>query len=852
MNHFHENAGAAAARLAMLGLLTAISSVYGFAATTNLRALFNEGKFAAVVEKAPAEIRNARKFSRFSDAVVGGLYASKALIQLKRYDEAEEVLVEALTDAERVKADKELLASLFFSQVQLFRVKRNFRSASFRSRDAFELAPQNRKVELEYYVSNGRILFSSGYDISAIVWLEKAEAIANTIPRSAVHLEMLRFLSLAWQSKFNYGKAISYSRKLIEASQNSEFTFSYRQALYEYGNLLSAAGQEQRAKAIHEKGLNLALSANDDTQSCLFLSTLLLSSLYQNDLRAAQRNVKELAKLDERKSFEHEVILGHAILAAFQGRTDQSDRYFTQLETMKSSSTFLVPYWKATIAERERDWQKLIDLGEMLLHLSERENFREDLPHFYLMLGKGYWGLGNKESAMRNLRKAEAIINEARPTADAPLSLSMLETFHSVYRLLAEIEADSNDLERSVETADYLKARVLNDRIDFSPLKQVADILPITKERANELSSRFLNGADNSDLENFEGNITNAIPQNSRQISESLQLDSIQELDDMAIVSYFFTLDGTLTAYVFENGSSLRLVRLRVSEQRALTMADNARNKIMNRIFFKNDGKQIYDLLIAPLSLKSSHIVFVPDKALWKIPFHALSPDGESYLIEKKMVSYSPSVSLLFESLSKKAPVRKSAQIFTNNTFENRLLRFVNREAAAVGKLLDVQPIIGATSRQFVNLSNGKDILHFSMHAQADREEPLDSFLGFKPSGKRDGRITVSDLLQIHLKPQSLAFIASCDTNNVLNGEGVVSIGWAFLGSGSTTVISSQWEANDRSTGLFSQHFYKEYKKGIPAARALQNAAISMIRDKSSETYEPYYWASFTLLGDFR
>ncbi len=138
------------------------------------------------------------------------------------------------------------------------------------------------------------------------------------------------------------------------------------------------------------------------------------------------------------------------------------------------------------------------------------------------------------------------------------------------------------------------------------------------------------------------------------------------------------------------------------------------------------------------------------------------------------------------------------------------------------------------------------------MHAQADREEPLDSFLGFKPSGNHNGRITVNDLLKIHLKPQSLAFIASCDTNNVLNGEGAVSIGWALLGSGSTTVISSQWEANDRSTGLFAQNFYKEYKKGIPAARALQNAAISMIRDKSSETYEPYYWASFTLLGDFR
>ena len=852
MNDLHLNAGAVAARLTVFGLLTALASFNGFAATTDLCSLFEEGSFKAVVESAPAEITNARKLGKFADAAVSGLYASRALIQLEKYDEAEQVLVEALSDAARVRTDKKLLASLLFAQANLFRARKDFRSASSRSRDAFALAPQNREVELEYYVSIGRILFSSGYDISAIVWLEKAEAISNAVPRSALHLEILRFLSLAWQAKFNYGRAIFYSQKLLDASQNTKFKFRYRQALYEYGNLLSAAGQEHRANTMYEKGLNLAISAKDDTQSSIFLSTLLLNALYQNDLATAEKHVRTLSELDKSKSFEYDVTLGHAIINALQGDAGESEKQFSRLETMKSTSNFVTPYWKATIAERKRNWRELIGLSEILLSLAEKENFRENLPHLYLLLARGHWGLGNKESALNVLRKAEAIISEARTTDDAPLSLSMLETFHSVYRLIAEIEADTSDLRRSFETVDYLKARVLSDRIDFSPVKQIQDISPIIRKRASDLSSGFLNGDDKSALDDFEANITNAIPQNSTPAAKSLQLDNLQDLDDTAIVSYFFTLDGKLAAHVLEKHKPVRLVILGISEPEVLTMANSVRNKIKNRIFFKNDGKEIYDLLIEPLSLSASHIVFVPDKSLWKIPFHALSPDGESYLIEKKMVSYSPSVSLLLESLSKKAPVRRKAHVFANNTFENRTLRFVNQEAATVGKLLDVPPRIGATSQQFFNLSHSADILHFAMHAQADREEPLDSFLGFKPSGNHNGRITVSDLLKIHLKPQSLAFIASCDTNNVLNGEGVVSIGWALLGSGSTTVISSQWEANDRSTGLFAQNFYKEYKKGIPAARALQNAAISMIRDKSTETYEPYYWASFTLLGDFR
>ncbi|MBE7516009.1 MAG: CHAT domain-containing protein [Chloracidobacterium sp.] len=852
MNDFHQNAGAVAARLTVFGLLTALASFNGFAVTTDLRSLFEEGSFKAVIESAPAEITNARKLGKFADAAVNGLYASRALIQLEKYDDAEQVLVEAVADAERVKGDKKFLASLLFAQAHLFRAKKDFRSASTRSRDAFALAPQNREIELEYYVSNGRILFSSGYDISAIVWLEKAEAISNAVPRSALHLEILRFLSLAWQSKFNYGKAISYSKKLVEASQNTTFKFRYRQALYEYGNLLSAAGQEQRAKTMYEKGLNLAISAKDDTQSSIFLSTLLLNALYHNDLTTAEKHVRTLAELDKSKSFEYDVTLGRAIINALQDDAGESEKQFSRLETMKSTSNFVAPYWKATIAERKSNWGELIGLSEMLLSLAEKENFRENLPHLYLLLARGHWGLGNKESALKVLRKAEAIISEARTTDDAPLSLSMLETFHSVYRLIAEIEADTGDLRRSFETVDYLKGRVLSDRINFSPLKQSSDISPGITKRAYDLSSGFLNGDDKRALDDFEATITTAIPQNSTAVAKSLQLDNMRDLDDTAIVSYFFTLEGNLAAHVLEKHKPIRLVRLGISEPDIVAMANSVRNKIMNRIFFKNDGKEIYDFLIEPLSLSSSHIVFVPDKSLWKIPFHALSPDGESYLIEKKMVSYSPSVSLLLESMKKKAPFRKSAQVFANNTFENRTLRFVNQEAATVGKLLDVPPRIGATSQQFFNLSHAADILHFSMHAQADREEPIDSFLGFKPSGNHNGRITVNDLLKIHLKPQSLAFIASCDTSNVLNGEGVVSIGWALLGSGSTTVISTQWEANDRSTGLFVQNFYKEYKKGIPAARALQNAAISMIRDKSSETYEPYYWASFTLLGDFR
>ncbi|QQS34443.1 MAG: CHAT domain-containing protein [Acidobacteriota bacterium] len=94
--------------------------------------------------------------------------------------------------------------------------------------------------------------------------------------------------------------------------------------------------------------------------------------------------------------------------------------------------------------------------------------------------------------------------------------------------------------------------------------------------------------------------------------------------------------------------------------------------------------------------------------------------------------------------------------------------------------------------------------------------------------------------------------MASCDTSKVHNGEGLISIPWALLASGSSSVVSSQWEANDRSASIFAQTFYREYLSGRSTSIALQKAAISMIQTKEYGYHEPYFWAGFTILGDFR
>jgi CHAT domain-containing protein len=833
-------------RLIAAGLLFVALGTVGIYGQTSAEAIqrdFDNGQFGRVVEKAVAA----------PSSPASRLLSIRSLIHLERYDEADRMLTTEISSADGNKnASKEYIADLYISHSLLSRVRQDFPTALKHANTARLAAPASRRIEIEYHYSIGRVLYSSGFDIAAIVWLEKAEKLSSTPLYRAMRLDIYRHLSLAWSSKFNYAKAVEYAERLIDESGKTRYTYKHRTGLYDLANILNACGEKRRAKGLLEKALALSTAGGDDYQGRVFLSTLLTNALYDGDVGAASRHLAHLEKIDTEKRFAIETTLGKAVIAAFTGNKVEANRYFDELEKLPVYSQHFIPYWKTTVAEKNGDWAGLLEQSKILQSLSERQNFRDDLPAIYLNIAKAHLGLGDPEKSREAAMRSVGFVNESQPSGNAPLSLALSETYHAVYRLLADLSQD--EPVRSFEVADHLKGRVLRDLIENSALRRKPDVSIEVRQRADELSTRWVSSFDmREQLAEFERSVT--LSSNRREIGLKPDSDSIETKDLPAgtvIVSYFFALDGGLRAYVLERGKAVRVVKLPFSENDADSLAKTIRIKILDGVFFKSDGKEIYNKLLAPLFIDSEHIVIVPDKSLWKIPFHALSADGESYLIEQKTVSYSASVSLLLNELKKPAPIRRSIRVFANDSFRDLYLAHVNREAAKVARMFSSSPVTGATRTQFLKFVGESDIVHFSMHAEADSEAPLKSFLAFRAQGPDSGRITVEDLLSVQMKKRSLTFLASCETNNVLNGEGLVSIAWALLGSGSTSVISAQWEANDRSSEIFTEEFYKHYRKGGSAAKALQTASIAMIRNKSTASHEPYFWASFVLLGDYR
>lgn len=769
----------------------------------------------------------------------------------EKYEQAAKTLEPALKAISDTTIAPSRKALIYFQYAWLFRSQRKFSTALDYSRKAIAIAPNDRYVLAAHYLNIGRILFASGFDISAIIWLEKAELLLASEAISDVKLDTYRFLALAWWSRLDYRSAIKYAERFASSSNKTIFRYKHRQALFELATILSESGQIARALHCLEQGLELSTQNGDDYQAGKFLTSLLLHSLDVENTIWASQYLHQLEKLHGSEEFSFEIILGKAIVAAFQGYMADSERLFSELEKLESSSDYVVPYWKIAIAEKHRDWHQFIKLNEELLELTTRDNFRSGIPKIYFNLAKAYFRLGQPVRSGSYLEKCLSYVEEIRGTQDASLSLGLSNTYHDAYRLLAQIKLETP--QEAFELADLLKARLLKDRINNAAITHSFAISPAVKEALEELSTKYIDGEISSDeIEVAEKGITSQIPELDLEKPNLAGLGEIDDLKETAIISYFFTIDKKLFAFVWQQGQQVRTIDLGISDAEVDRYAKVTQQKVHDLLFFKKDGKELYDKLLRPLNVKIKNLVIIPDKSIWKIPFQALSPDGEKYLIESTRISYAPAVSVLLEQFKSPKPVRESLLAFANSSYHKQILKYVNAEATSVAKIYNSSPILNATAADFRRVSEKADILHLSMHSQVSNEMPLESFLAFRPLAANDGRLTVEDLLKIKLKKGNLVFLASCDTNNVLNGEGLVSLSWAMMGSGATTVISAQWEANDRSTEVFARNYYRSYRAGNSAAEAIRRAAIEMINDKSSNIHEPYYWANFTISGDFR
>ena len=72
----------------------------------------------------------------------------------------------------------------------------------------------------------------------------------------------------------------------------------------------------------------------------------------------------------------------------------------------------------------------------------------------------------------------------------------------------------------------------------------------------------------------------------------------------------------------------------------------------------------------------------------------------------------------------------------------------------------------------------------------------------------------------------------------------------AFRIAGAQTVLASHWKVSGKATSQLMTEFIWRWRSGEPRAKAWREAQLSLLR--RNEFRNPYFWAAFTLTGQWR
>jgi CHAT domain-containing protein/predicted negative regulator of RcsB-dependent stress response len=147
-------------------------------------------------------------------------------------------------------------------------------------------------------------------------------------------------------------------------------------------------------------------------------------------------------------------------------------------------------------------------------------------------------------------------------------------------------------------------------------------------------------------------------------------------------------------------------------------------------------------------------------------------------------------------------------------------------------------------------------ILHFATHGLLDPRRPENSGLMLS-TVDRDGHVLngfvgLQDIYGLRA-PVDLVVLSACQTalGKDMRGEGLLGLTRGFMYAGASSVMASLWKVDDEATAeLMRQSYSNMLQKGMTPAAALR-AAQNSIRQRS-EWKSPYYWAGFTLQGEYR
>ena len=704
-----------------------------------------------------------------------------AILMLGRVDEGEALLGVAHQAAEAAKAEDVLL------DIETHQGGRLIRSQRYDQAEVALRAALARARALHSPYSEATVLLNLGmirlsrtrYD-EAIPYFERAAALAG--PRSRMLYASARTnLAACYSQLGEHDRALEIHLQSVATNERSGVKLVLQNSLGEAGHAYMAKGDAKAAIPYLERALSLARESNRTPEAAIWAGNLSECYSELGDWANAAGFNQEAIRLKiaaHMHTLYYNVLNAARIARARAGPAEAARLYQQAIDEGKADPAVV--------------WEAQAGLGAVAL---EQHRPSDAVQHF--------------ESAVGLLEKTRAGV------AGTELKLPFLTQRISLYQQYVETLIDQGESDGALAVADSSRAQVLaghagsmtGGRLPAGTFRTIA------RRNGAVLLSYWLGRAR-----------SHAWVVDAREIHH-VELPPAAEIEALA--------------REYQDAIERRL-------------ADPMRTRIAA-------GERLYQLLIAPARRwipAGSQVILATDGALHGVNLEALprppsEPGGvPRYWIEDVTVGIAPSLGLLAERPARARAARRllllgdpvaSDPAFPALAHAASEMESVTRRFGSPDQV--VLEGAAATPEAYRTAGpGGFSAIHFTAHAVANRESPLDSAVLL--SG---GKLYAREVMDVPLTAD-LVTISACRGVGVraYSGEGLVGFAWAFLRAGARHVIAGLWDVNDQSTAALMDVLYREMAAGKSPAAALRAAKLSLIASPGN-LRKPYYWAPFQL-----
>jgi CHAT domain-containing protein len=728
---------------------------------------------------------------------------------------------------------------------------------------------QDRQGEVNALSNLGVAYRSLGNYAKAIEYAQQSLAIARSIQDRRGEGNALGNLGVAYRELGDYAKAIEYLQQYLAIAREIKDRRREGTVLGNLGFAYHALGDYAKAIEYSQQYLAIAREIKDRLGEVNALGILGLAYIYLDDYAKAieySQQALALARSIKDRQGEGNALGNLGVAYRFLGDYAKAIEYAQQslaiarsIKDRKGEGTALGLLGFAYIALG--DYTKTIEYSQQYLAIAREFQDRQGEGKALNNLGAAFLKVGNLTEAEKMLVNGIQVWESMRQLlgSNDANKVSIFEGQARTYRHLQQVRVAQNNPIGALEIAERGRARafvdLLTERLSSGSTNLVINTSP------NQAEIRQIAKAQNATLVQYS------------IVYDDFQIQGKSEPRESALYIWVIQPTGEIA---FREVDLKPLWQKHKASLASLIIGDREFMAVRSRsttgfVQPQPDLPTLHQLLIDPIQTllpkdPNAHVIFVPQRSLFQVPFPALLDANGTYLIEKHTILTAPSIQVLDltrqqrQKLAQKPVNTGNALVLGNPTMPSvslspgepkrqlPALPGAEAEARAIAPLLNTQAITGAqgTKAAIVQKMPQASIIHLATHGLLDNVRGLASAIALAPSGTDDGLLTAEEIFDMKLQA-NLVVLSACNTGEgKITGDGVIGLSRALVSAGVPSVIVSLWAVPDAPTAFLMKEFYQNLQNNPNKAQALRQAMLTTMKTHP----QPRDWAAFTLIGE--